>query len=167
MLDNGVEGGFAALSYADAGPFEDFHLEAWLRVQVTEKEKGALNGIAFRIDPSGDKYYRFAVHFSAEPTLSLAYVGRDSKHFPVMVAEWKADVLPGGAPQKSGWHRVAIEVRNDAAEVFWGSKRLPGGPFRLDRIGAGYIGVYATYTGGRGIAETRIDGLRIRALGEP
>ncbi|MGH7825387.1 MAG: hypothetical protein ACREQ7_09460 [Candidatus Binatia bacterium] len=167
VLDNGKAGGFAALSYADTRPLEDFHLETWLHVQVTEEEKGSLNGIAFRVDPVRDKYYRFAAQFAAEPSLSLAYVGKDTRHFPVIVAEWKAAALPGGAPKRSGWHRVVIEVKNDAAEIFWNSIRLPGGPFRLDRIDSGYIGVYATYTGGRGIAETRIDGLRVRVHSFP
>jgi hypothetical protein len=162
VLDNGGAGGFAALSYADTRRLEDFQLEAWLHVQVTKQEKGSLNGIAFRVDPDNDKYYRFAVHFAAEPSLSLAYVGRDSNRFPVMVAEWKAAALSGGAPETSGWHRVVIEVKNHTAEIFWDSMRLPGGPFRLDRIGSGLVGVYATFTGGRGIAETKIDGLRIR-----
>lgn len=163
VLDNGNAGGFAALSYADNRPLEDFHLETWLHVQVTAAEKGSLNGIAFRVDPGRDKYYRFAAHFTREPSLSLAYVGKDTRHFPVIVAEWKAAALLGGAPTQSGWHRVMIEVKNDAAEIFWDSIRLPGGPFQLDRIGSGHIGVYATYTGGRGIAETKIDGLRVRS----
>jgi hypothetical protein len=162
VLDNRNAGGFAALSYADTRPLEDFYLEAWLHVQVTEKEKGPLNGIAFRVDPVHDKYYRFAAEFAAEASLSLAYVGKDTKHFPVVVAEWKAAALAGGLPRWSGWHRVTIEVKNDAAEIFWNSIRLPGGPFPLDRVGSGHIGVYATYTGGRGIAETKIDGLRVR-----
>ena len=161
VLDNQNAGGFAALSYADTRPLEDFYLEAWLHVQMTEEEKGSLNGIAIRVDPVNDKYYRFAAHFTAEPSLSLAYVGKDSRHFPVILAEWKLAALPGGAPKRSGWHRVVIEVKNDAAEILWNATRLPGGPFRLDRIASGYIGVYATYTGGRGFAETKIDGLRV------
>jgi hypothetical protein len=161
VLDNRNAGGFAALSYAETRALEDFHLETWLHVQVTEEEKGSLNGIAFRVDPVEDKYYRFAAHFAAEPSLSLAYVGKDTKHFPVTLVEWKVATLPGGAPKQSGWHRVVIEIKNDAAEIFWNSIRLPGGPFRLDRIRSGSIGVYATYTGGRGLAETKIDGLRV------
>jgi len=161
VLDNGVAGGFAALSYADTLALEDFRLEAWLKIQVTEQDKGPLNGIAFRVDPVNDKYYRFAVHFAAEPVLSLAYVGKDSKHFPVMVQEWKASVLPGGAPKRSGWHRVVIEVKDNRVEIFWDGHRLPGGPFPLDRIDSGFIGLYATFTGGVGMAETRIDGLRV------
>jgi hypothetical protein len=162
VLDNRNAGGFAALSYADTRPLEDFHLETWLHVRATEEEKGSLNGIAFRVDPARDKYYRFAAQFAAESSLSLAYVGKDTSHYPVLLAEWKGAALPGGAPKRSGWHRVAIEVKNDGAEMFWNSIRLPGGPFRLDRIDSGYIGVYATYTGGLGITETRIDGLRVR-----
>ena len=161
VLDNGVAGGFAALSYANTPALENFRLEAWLKVQVTDQEKGALNGIAFRVDPVSDKYYRFAVHFAADPILSLAYVGKDSKHFPVMVQEWKAASLPGGAPKRSAWHRVVIEVKNSRVEVFWDGYRLPGGPFPLDRIDSGFVGLYATYTGGVGLAETRIDGLRV------
>jgi hypothetical protein len=67
VLDNGTAGGFAALSYAETPALEDFYLETWLHVQVTELEKGPLNGIAFRVDPVNAKYYRFAVHFAAEP----------------------------------------------------------------------------------------------------
>jgi len=162
VLDNRNAGGFAALSYADTRPLEDFYLETWLHVQVTDHEKGSLNGIAFRVDPVRDRYYRFAAQFALEPSLSLAYVGKDSRHFPVVLADWKAAALPGGAPKRSGWHRVIIEVNNGSAEIFWNPMPLPGGPFRLDRIGSGYVGVYATFTGGRGIAETKIDGLRVR-----
>ncbi len=161
VLSNGIAGGFASLSYAETASFGDFHLEAWLHVQATEKEQGPLNGIAFRVDPIEDRYYRFSAHFSADPSLSLAYVGKDTKHFPVIVGEWKGASLPRAAPPRAGWHRIVIEVRKNAAEITWDSVRLAGGPFFLDRVDSGYIGVYATYTGGRGLAETKIDGLRV------
>lgn len=162
VLDNRNAGGFAALAYAETRSLADFYLEAWLHVQATKEARGALNGIAFRVDPAGDRFYRFAAQFAAEPSLSLAYVGKDTKHFPVIVAEWKGASIPGGAPKQSGWHRVAIEVKDNAAEIFWNGTRLPGGPFAVDRAGPGYIGVYATFSGGLGIAETRIDGLKVR-----
>jgi hypothetical protein len=161
VLSNGTAGGFAALSYAETVTFGDFSLEAWLYVQSTENEKGPLNGIAFRVDPIEDRYYRFSAHFSADPSLSLAYVGKDTNHFPVILGEWKGASLPRGTSLRGGWHRVGIEVRNNAVEIIWDSMRLSGGPFRLDRVASGYIGVYATYTGGRGFAETKIDGLRV------
>jgi hypothetical protein len=162
VLNNGTAGGFAALSYAETPRLGDFYFEAWIYVQATEKEKGPLNGIAFRVDPIQDRYYRFSAHFSADPSLSLAYVGKDTNHFPVMVYEWKGAAFPKGTQPRRGWHCIAIEVRNDKAEITWDSERLPGGPFPLDRVDSGYFGVYATYTGGRGFAETKIDGLRVR-----
>jgi hypothetical protein len=162
LLDNKNAGGFAALSYAETRPLVDFSLETWIHVQVSTADKGSLNGIAFRVDPVQDKYYRFAAQFAAEPSLSLAYVGRDTKHFPVTLAEWKGANIPGERPKQSGWHHLVIEISNDAAEIFWDSVPLSGGPFRLDRIASGYVGVYATFTGGLGLAETKIDALRIR-----
>jgi hypothetical protein len=162
LLDNRNAGGFAALSYAETRPLRDFDLETWIHVQISTAEKGSLNGIAFRVDPVQDKYYRFAAQFAADPSLSLAYVGRDTKHFPVTLAEWKGASLPSGNPKQNDWHHLIIQIRNDAAEIFWDSVRLPGGPFRLQRIESGYVGVYATFTGGLGIAETKVDRLRIR-----
>jgi hypothetical protein len=164
VLDNRKVGGFAALAYANAATISDFYLETWLYTQVVAEDKGPLNGIAFRVDPAGDRFYRLAAHFTAEPSLSLAYVGKDSNHFPVYLAQWKAAELPGGRPNKSGWHRVAIEVRDNKLEVYWDSAKLSGGPFVLDRAGAGYIGAYANVTGALGTAETKLDGLRVWKL---
>jgi hypothetical protein len=90
----------------------------------------------------------------------LAYVGKDTDHFPAYLARWKAADLRGAAT--SGWHRLAISVEQDRAEIYWNGKKLPGGPFTLERGSrAGHIGAYANYTGGLGIAETKIDGLRV------
>jgi hypothetical protein len=161
VLDNKSVGGFAALSYANTRAISDFYLEAWLYVQLVNEEKGPLNGIAFRVEPAANRFYRLATHFAKDSFLSLAYVGKDSNNFPIHLVQWKSAELPGGRPAQSGWHRVAIEVKNDEAEVYWDSILLPGGPFRLERIGSGYIGVYANYTGGLGHAETRLDGLRV------
>jgi hypothetical protein len=161
VLDNKSVGGFAALSYANTQAISDFYLEAWLYVQVVNDDKGPLNGIAFRIEPAAERFYRLASHFAEDSFLSLAYVGKDSNNFPIHLAQWKAAELPGGRPAQSAWHQVAIEVKNDEAQVYWDSHLLPGGPFRLERIGSGYIGAYANYTGGLGLAETKLDGLRV------
>ena len=89
VLNNGTAGGFAALSYTETLTFGDFYFEAWIYVQATEKDKGPLNGIAFRVDPMQDRYYRFSAHFSADPSLSLAYVGKDTNHFPGLFTSGK------------------------------------------------------------------------------
>ena len=92
LLDNKNAGGFAALSYPKTAPLSDFYLEAWIYVQVTHGEKGPLNGIAFRIDTVAGNFYRLATQFmGSEPVLSLAYVGKETNHFPEYLARWKGD----------------------------------------------------------------------------
>ena len=163
ILDNRNAGGFAALSYADVAPVSDFYLETWIHVEVSDADKGPLNGIAFRIDPIGGNFYRVATQFTAEPRISLAYVGKDTNHFPHYLAVWKDAEIPGGAPRASGWHEIAVQIRDDKAEVYWNGSKLPGGPFVVDRVQSGFIGVYANVVGGLGLAETKIDRLRVWA----
>ena len=162
VLDNKNAGGFAALSYPTTAPLSDFYLETWIYAQVTHGEKGPLNGIAFRIDTVAGNFYRLATHFvGSEPALSLAYVGKETNHFPQYLARWKGDEIPGGAPQSSGWQKIAIAIQGGKAEVSWNDTRLPDGPFPVDRVRSGVIGVYANFVGGLGHAETKIDALRV------
>lgn len=162
VLDNKNVGGFAALSYAATKALSDFYLEAWIYAQVTQGENGPLNGIAFRIDTAAGNFYRVATQLmGAEPALSLAYVGKETNHFPKYLARWKGDEIPGGVPQSSGWQKIAIAVQDNKAEVYWNKTKLPGGPFLVDQVQSGFIGVYANFVGGLGHAETKIDGLRV------
>jgi hypothetical protein len=162
VLDNKNAGGFAALSYPKTAPLSDFYLEAWIYAQVTHGEKGPLNGIAFRIDTVAGNFYRLATQFmGSEPVLSLAYVGKETNHFPEYLARWKRDEIPGGAPQSSGWQKIAIAIQGNKAEVSWNDTKLPDGPFPIDRVQSGFIGVYANFVGGLGHAETKIDALRV------
>jgi hypothetical protein len=74
-----------------------------LYTQVTRDAKGPLNGIALRIDTVSGNFYRFATQFmGAEPALSLAYVGKETNHYPNYLKCWKPAKIPGGAPQSSG-----------------------------------------------------------------
>jgi hypothetical protein len=162
VLDNKNVGGFAALSYATTNSLSDFYLETWLYAQVTRDAKGPLNGIAFRIDTVSGNFYRFATQFlGAEPALSLAYVGKETNHYPKYFKRWKPEEIPGGAPQSSGWQKIAIAVEDSKAEIYWNGTKLPGGAFPIDRVQSGYIGVYANFVAGLGHAETKVDGLRV------
>jgi hypothetical protein len=165
VLTNDRVGGFAALAFVDAPPVADYRLETWLRAQVVEGERRPLNGVVFGVDPEGGRYYRVAADFSgANPLLSLAYVGQDTNNFPVYLMRWRADDLPGGLPRETAWHRLAIEVVDGQAEVYWDGEKLAGGPFAVDRVREGQVGVYATTTGGLGRAETAVDGFVLRRL---
>lgn len=163
VLDNKNAGGFAALSYVEGVSLRDFYLETWMYAEATAADKGPLNGIAFRIDPTGGNFYRLAAQFTSEPRISLAYVGKDTNHFPDYLIVWTQEKIPGGAPREGKWHKVAIQVYAHKAEVYWNDVKLPGGPFTVDRVHNGYVGVYANVVGGFGIAETKIDSFRVWA----
>ncbi len=157
ILTNNNAGGFAALSYVTRDVPSDFFLESWVYVTVTQAQQGALNGLVFRADPGQGRFFRVAGQFAAQQELTLAYVGQDTQNFPIYLARWKGEELPGGPLVASGWHKIGIRVVSDSAEVYWDGTMLPGGPFPVDRSPAGFVGVYATYTGGLGHAETRVD----------
>jgi len=161
VLDNKNAGGFAALSYARSPVPSDFYLETWIYAGVNRGDKGPLSGIAFRVDIHDGNFYRLAAHFTSEPALSLAFVGKATNHYPEYLGIWKGDEIPGGAPQASRWHKLAIAVQGDIAEIYWNGSKLPGGPFAVDRVRSGFIGVYANFVGGLGLAETKVDGLRV------
>lgn len=163
VLNNKNAGGFAALSYLATSLPRDFYLETWMHAQVSDGQKGPLNGVAFRIDVTTGNFYRLATQFTAEPKISLAYVGKETNHFPEYLAVWEGAAIPGGTPETSGWHKIAISIENDKAEVFWNGSKLAGGPFSVYRTTAGFVGVYANTVGGLGLAETKVDGMRVWA----
>jgi hypothetical protein len=167
VLNNDNAGGFAALSYARDTKLSDFDLDVWLRVEVSGKEKGPLNGIAFRVDAEEGNFYRVATHFNeAEPKITLSFVGESTNNFPEVVTTWDKNEIPGGLPQRTGWHKLRILASGDEARVWWNDKPLSGKPSKINRLEEGYVGVYANFVGGLGKAETRIDDLRVRFSAE-
>jgi hypothetical protein len=158
ILRNANAGGFASLSYAVTRQVADFHLEALVYCPVTKGTKGPLAGIAFLIDPIEGRFYRLVSDFNTgDPTLNLAYVGMDTRNFPVYLKFWDAKELPGGFRGKSGWHKMAVNVENGMLTAYWDGRELNGGPFVADKISTGFAGVYANYVGGFGEASTKVD----------
>lgn len=158
ILKNTNAGGFASLSYAVTRQMENFYLEAMIYCPVTVGSKGPLAGVAFLIDPIKGSFYRVVCDFKTnDPTINLAYVGLDTRNFPIYLKFWGPKDIPGGIPKESGWHRIAVKVKNEKASVFWNSKELMGGPFDVDKIKKGFAGVYANYVGGLGEATTKVD----------
>lgn len=158
ILKNTNAGGFASLSYAVTRQMENFYLEAMIYCPVTIGSKGPLAGVAFLIDPIKGSFYRVVCDFKTnDPTINLAYVGLDTRNFPIYLKFWGPKDIPGGIPKESGWHRIAVKVKNEKASVFWNSKELMGGPFDVDKIKKGFAGVYANYVGGLGEATTKVD----------
>ncbi|GAB4343129.1 MAG: hypothetical protein Kow0099_21260 [Candidatus Abyssubacteria bacterium] len=159
---NAQLGGFASLSYTGARHLKDYTIEAWVyTIVVPDQVRAPLNGIAVRVDPDGGRLYRLASHFDKERRLTFAYVGRDTQNYPVYLRSWEADDIPGGVPAESGWHKMAVRCIGNRFLAFWDDKELPGGPIEDDRIPEGFFGVYVNYVGGKGIVETRVDGIKV------
>lgn len=162
VLRNSNAGGFAALSYIVTEEVSNFTLEAWIFCHVTQSDKGQLSGLAFLIDPIGSKFYRFICDFkSEESNLNIAYVGRDTNHFPVYIKFWRDKEIPGGIPKSSGWHKMKIRVKKGNAIFYWNDVQLTG-EHDVSRISKGFVGVYANFVGGMGRAETKVDRLILR-----
>jgi hypothetical protein len=162
ILTNANAGGFASLSYAVTRQVAVFHLESMVYCPVTEGVKGPLTGIAFLIDPIGGRFYRFVSDFNTnDPTLNLAYVGLDTRNFPVYLKFWDVRELPNGVPKESGWHKMAVRVVNGLLTAYWDGRELKGGPFVVDKIPRGFAGVYTNYVGGFGEAAAKVDGFSL------
>lgn len=163
ILRNANAGGFAALSYAVTEEVSNFTLEAYVYCQVSNSDKSPLSGLAFLIDPVNSRFYRFVCDFNKkEPNLNIAYVGKDTRHFPVYLKFWRDNEIPGGTPKTSGWNKMRIMVKNGKGVFFWNDIQLKG-EFDLSRISKGFVGVYANFVGGMGIAETKVDSFILKS----
>jgi hypothetical protein len=163
-LTNENAGGFASLSYPVLPPVSDFTLSFYVYCPVTPAERAPLlAGIAFLIDPVQGEFYRLICDFkTADPFLNLAYVGRTTMNYPVSLMFWWPKEIPGGVPQKSGWHKMAFRVKDGKAALFWDDKPLPGGPFDTSKIERGYVGVYTNFVGGLGRAAAVVDAFELK-----
>jgi len=159
LVTNQTLGGFASLSYAGPEDLEDYSVEAWVFVDVVSGAQGPLQGIAIRVDPRARRFYRLAARFTTEPSLTLAYVGRDVNNFPVYLRRWKPGEIPGGVPRVSGWHRMKLRAVGAQFWAYWDGSLLPGIPVGDNRIRRGQFGVYATFVGGTQLAQTFVDDL--------
>lgn len=163
LLKNRNAGGFASLSYAVTRQMQDFYVEAMIYCPVTEGNKGPLAGIAFLIDPIGGNFYRLVCDFKTnDPTLNLAYVGNETSNFPAYLKFWDKGDIPGGVPNESSWHKMAVRVKDGKVNVYWNGKELIGGPFFVDKIKKGFVGIYANFVGGLGEATTKVDKFILR-----
>lgn len=162
VLDNSNAGGFASLSYAITPQVSDFYLQAHVYCNVTEGDKGPLQGIAFLVDPVDGKFYRLVCDFKTDdPHLNLAYVGQDTNNFPVYIGIWEPEQIPGGV--EAGWHSMAVEVIDGEASVYWDGVEIDDRVF-VDRVPKGYAGAYTNYVGGLGDAATRIDVFTLKEI---
>lgn len=163
ILRNANAGGFASLSYPVTKIVSNFYLETMIFCPVSKEEKGPLSGVAFLIDPIKGSFYRFACDFKkVDPTLNVAYVGLDTRNYPVYLKFWDDKEIPNGVPKESKWHKIGIKVKNGLGYFYWNDAFLPGCPIIVDKNNKGFVGVYTNFVGGIGEAFTKIDGFLLR-----
>jgi hypothetical protein len=163
ILKNANVGGFASLSYAVTRQLRNFYVEARIYCPITEGSKGPLSGIAFLIDPFRGSFYRLICDFKTDaPILDLAYVGLDTRNYPVYLNIWNSKEIPNGVPKESDWHKIALRVREGVVTCYWDGMELKGGPFFVDQVQKGFVGVYTNYVGGFGAAITKIDSFLLK-----
>lgn len=161
-MRNSNAGGFAVLSYAVTEEVKNFTLEAYLFCPVTDSDKGPLSGLTLLIDPIKSRFYRFLCDFNKkEPSLNVAYVGRDTNHFPVYLRFWMGKKITEGIPKTSSWHSIKIVMREVSAQFFWNGMQLKD-KVDISRISKGFVGVYANFVGGLGREETKVDSFILR-----
>jgi len=163
ILKNANAGGFASLSYAVTKVVSNFTLEVMIYCPVTENDRGPLSGIAFLIDPIKGSFYRIVCDFKrVDPNINIAYVGIDTKNYPVYLRFWREKEIPKGLPKESKWQKVIVNVKDGLATIYWNGVQLPGGQIPVDKIKAGFAGVYTNFVGGLGKATTKIDGFLLK-----
>lgn len=163
ILRNANVGGFASLSYPVTKMLSNFYFEAMIFCPVSETDKGPLSGIAFLIDPIKGSFYRLVCDFKkVDPTLNIAYVGLDTRNYPVYLKIWDHKEIPDGVPKESKWHKLSIRVKNGMGQFSWNGIPLPGYPLAVDKNSKGFVGVYTNFVGGIGEASTKIDGFLLK-----
>lgn len=163
ILRNSNVGGFASLSYPVTKMVSNFYIETMIFCPISKSNKGPLSGIAFLIDPIKGSFYRFVCDFKeTDPTLNVAYVGLDTRNYPVYLKFWDVKDLANEFPKESKWHKISINVKNGLGNFYWNGSLLPGQPIILDRNSKGFVGVYTNFVGGKGKAYTKIDAFLLK-----
>jgi hypothetical protein len=95
--------GFFPLPHPNHPEGWNFYIEARIYCPITEGNKGFLSGITFLIDPFRGSFYRLICDFKTNaPILDLAYVGPDTRNYPVYLNIWNSKEIPNGVPKESG-----------------------------------------------------------------
>ncbi|MCX7858292.1 MAG: hypothetical protein N2513_10025 [Deltaproteobacteria bacterium] len=162
VLRNSNAGGFAALSYMVTPMATDFFVEAHVFCNPNQGERGPISGLAFLVDPYEGKFYRFVCNFNSKnPSFNVAYVGSDTRHFPVYLRFWPAIEVLGEFPKKGSFYKFGILVKKGKARFFLNGMKLVG-EVDTSRVKKGFVGVYANFVGGLGNAETKVDAFTLR-----
>lgn len=120
--------------------------------------------MAFLIDSIEARFYRFVADLNKNDlSLNVAYIGTDSRHFPVYPVFWREKNISDGLPKEPEWVEMSVEVKNGKANFYWNNKELEGS-LDVSRIKDGFVGIYTNFVGGFGEAEANIDNFYLRIV---
>lgn len=129
----------AGLTYAGASDLTDYSIEAWIYT-VVSASLGPYNGIAIRMDPATQYYYRLVSDFDNDARIRLGLIA--SGGYPVALRDWTGGDIPGGVPGSSSWHKLALKMIGDSIWCYYDDVELPDCPIVNDSVAQGYFGVY-------------------------
>jgi hypothetical protein len=123
---------------------QDFYYEAQVYIPVDE---AVYYGIEFRLDTTGlTSGYQFVARFlpGGMTTERLRFRVRPSGNpgMPSVIRDWEAAEIPGGIPQASGWHRMAVLAKDHRFWFWFDGEELPGCPITDFSTLKGAIGAY-------------------------
>ncbi len=143
-LGNHFSGGNVGQSYSGSPEMGDFYYEAQVYIPVDE---AVYYGLEFRVDTTGlTSGYQFVARFKpgGMTTERLRFRVRSSANpgMPAVIRDWEAADIPGGIPQESGWHRMAVLAKDHRFWFWFDGEELPGCPVTDFSTLNGAIGAY-------------------------
>jgi hypothetical protein len=143
-LGNHFSGGNVGQSYSGSPEMGDYYYEAQVYIPVDE---AVYYGLEFRVDTSGlTSGYQFVARFKpgGMTTERLRFRVRPSSNpgMPSVIKDWEAADIPGGIPQESGWHRMAVLAKDHRFWFWFDGEELPGCPVTDFSTLKGSIGAY-------------------------
>ena len=143
-LDNHFSGGNVGQSWSGSPEMGNFYYEAQVYIPV---DGAVYYGLEFRVDTTGlTSGYQFVARFRAggmlTPRLRFRLRPDNNPAIPQTIRDWEATEIPGGIPQVSGWHKLAVLARGHEFWFWFNDKPLPGCPVLDYSRVSGAIGAY-------------------------
>jgi|GEM_PF-3411173 len=143
-LDNHFSGGNVGQSWSGSPEMTNYYYEAQVYIPV---DGAVYYGLEFRVDTTGlTSGYQFVARFRPggmlTPRLRFRLRPDDNPAIPQTIRDWEAGEIPGGIPQVSGWHKLAVLARGHEFWFWFNDQLLPGCPVLDYSRVSGAIGAY-------------------------
>lgn len=143
-LNNHISGGNVGASWSGQEDMGNFYYEAQVYLPVDE---AVYYGIEFRVQGADlSSGYQFVARFRpggmVTPRLRFRMRPTSNPAIPTTIQDWTEAEIPGGIPQESAWHKMAVQCKGHDFWFWFDDQPLPGCPIRDYTRLAGAIGAY-------------------------